>query len=345
LARSHKAPHRMVVRARIVLLAAKGLTKTEIARALPCDLKTVRKWTGRVAALPALAALADASRSGRPSRVPIANHQQLIKLACDRVTDDKASFRDVWTLQSLADAHAIATGVELSKSEVWRILNGADLKPHRIRLWLHSPDPEFQRKVEAICQLYVDPPHDATIVCVDEKPGMQALEHRYPMKHSRPRRHGRKEFEYRRHGTRTLIASFNIQTGEVLGSCGPTRTADDLIAFMDRLAAHHPTGPVSVIWDNLNIHTGARWEEFNQRHGNRFRFVYTPLHASWVNQIEIWFSILARRVLRHRSFRSLAELQERVEAFIAHWNNVESHPFRWTFRGNRWKTFSKPHAA
>jgi transposase len=289
-------------------------------------------------------ALNDAPRSGRPARIPIANHQQLIKLACDRAPDDKAPFRDVWTLQSLADAHAVATGTELSKSEVWRILNGADLRPHRIRLWLHSPDPDFSPKVETICGLYLEPPAGATVVCVDEKPGMQALEHRYPMKPATTRRLGRREFEYVRHGTRTLIASFNIRTGEVLGSCGPTRTAEDLLAFMERLAEHYPTGPVFVIWDNLNIHGGDRWKAFNLRHGERFRFVYTPLHASWVNQIEIWFSILARRVLRHRSFDSWVELQKRVEAFIAHWNEIESHPFRWTFRG-RWKTFSEQRAA
>jgi transposase len=344
LMRSQKAPHRQVVRARIALLATKGMSLAAIARAASCDLKTARKWRGRFAATPSLHALKDAPRSGRPARVSIANHQQLIKLACDRTTDDKSPFRQIWTLRSLADAHAIATGIELSKSEVSRILNGADLRPHRIRLWLHSPDPDFQPKVEAICRLYLEPPLGATVVCVDEKPGMQALEHRYPMKPARSCRSGRREFEYVRHGTRTLIASFNTRTGEILGSCGPTRTAVDLVAFMERLAVHHPTGPVFVIWDNLNIHRGDRWKAFNMRHGERFRFVHTPLHASWLNQIEVWFSILARRVLRHRSFRSLTELQARVEAFIAHWNEIESHPFRWTFRG-RWRNPPSARAA
>jgi transposase len=188
------------------------------------------------------------------------------------------------------------------------------------------------------------PPEGATVLCIDEKPGMQALEQRFPMRPSNPGRLGRKEFEYKRQGTRTLIASYNTRTGEVLGHVGPTRKADDLVAFMEHVAQRHPTGPVYVIWDNLNIHYGPRWTEFNSRHGGRFHFVYTPKHASWVNQIEIWFSILARRVLRHASFRSVDELTARVRDFIERWNQRDAHPFRWTFRG-QWRTVPLPRAA
>jgi transposase len=102
---------------------------------------------------------------------------------------------------------------------------------------------------------------------------------------------------------------------------------------MEQVAERYPTGIVTVIWDNLNIHKAKVWEEFNQRHGGRFRFVYTPLHASWVNQIEIWFSVLARRCLKHGSFASVDELEKTVMAFIDYWNEYEAHPFRWRFRG------------
>jgi hypothetical protein len=198
-------------------------------------------------------------RSGRPPRVPIEIHQQLIQLACQRPADCKVPFEQVWTLHSLADALADQTGVRISRSEAHRILEGADLKPHRVRLWLHSPGPDFRPKVEAICELYLRPPEGATVLCVDEKPGMQALEHRFPMQPCAIGRAGRKEFEYIRHGIRTLLASYNIRTGEVLGHCGPTRSADDLLAFIEHIAAHYPTGPVYIIWDNLNIHHGPRW--------------------------------------------------------------------------------------
>ncbi len=335
--RCGKTPHRDVVRARIALLAEQGQSNAAISRQVGCDLKTVRTWRTRIAAFPALEVLHDAPRSGRPPRVPIEVHQQLIQLACQRPQDCKVPFEQVWTLDLLADALAAQTGVRLSRSEVGRILEGADLKPHRIRQWLHSPDPDFRPKVQAICALYLQPPPGATVLCIDEKPGMQAREHRFALQPSALGRAGRKEFEYIRHGTRTLIASYNVGTGEVLGHCGPTRTADDLLAFLEHVAAHYPTGPVYIIWDNLNIHCGPRWEAFNARHGQRFRFVFTPKHASWTNQVEIWFSVLARRALRHASFRSVKELTERVEAFIDHWNQGGARPFRWTFRG-RWRT-------
>ena len=106
---------------------------------------------------------------------------------------------------------------------------------------------------------------------------------------------------------------------------------------MERVAKRYPTGPVYIIWDNLNIHHGQRWVKFNARHGGRFHFVYTPLHASWVNQIEVWFSILARRVLKHRSFHSAKALTDRILGFVKYWNEAEAHPFRWKFRG-RWRS-------
>ncbi len=146
----------------------------------------------------------------------------------------------------------------------------------------------------------------------------------------------RREFEYIRHKTSTLIAAFDIRTGEVYGQCR-RRTAKGLIAFLDAVAKRHPVGLVYIVWDNLNVHHGKRWAEFNDRHGGRFRFVYTPKHASWVNQIEIWFSILQRRVLKHGSFVTKRELEIAVLGFIRCWNRVEAHPFRWTFRGFRKK--------
>jgi transposase len=199
-------------------------------------------------------------------------------------------------------------------------------------MWLHSPDPDFAPKVEAICDLYVDPPVGATVLCIDEKPGMLARERVHPTYYSHASRAIRYEFEYRRHGTSTLIAAFNTRTGEVFGQCR-RRTAKGLVRFMDALAKQYPTGQIYIIWDNLNIHKGKRWREFNERHGNRFHFLHTPLHASWVNQIELWFSILQRRLLKHASFRCIDELNHAVLGFIRHWNRIEAHPFHWTFRG------------
>jgi len=202
-----------------------------------------------------------------------------------------------------------------------------------MRLWLHSPDPEFAPKVQRICELYRAPPPGSTVLSIDEKTCIQALARRYPTVYPAPGRLGRFEFEYKRHGTLVLLAAFDIRTGQLFGQCRPRRTAEDLLQFMGAVAQRYPRGEVYTIWDNLNIHCGERWRQFNERHGGRFHFVYTPKHASWVNQVEIWFAILQRRVLRYGNFRSREELRARVEGFIEHWNENEAHPFRWTFRG------------
>jgi transposase len=266
---------------------------------------------------------------------------EVIRLACERPEArpdaPKASFRDVWTYESLRQAAAVR-GAKMSRSEVYRTLHARDLRPHRIQMWLNSQDPEFRAKANRLCKLYIHPPK-GTVVCVDEKTGMQALERKHPDRFALPgRRRHRREVEYIRHGTRTLIAAFDIRTGQVFGACGPTRTADDLLAFMERLARKYPVGPVHVIWDNLNIHCGKRWEEFNERHGGRFHFVHTPIHASWLNQVEIWFGILHKRVLKYGSFSNAEQLEDRVCGFIDHWNRHEAHPFRWKFRGFRVKS-------
>jgi transposase len=218
---------------------------------------------------------------------------------------------------------------------VLRILQGAEIKPHRLRPWLHSPDPNFREKVTRICDLYLNPPENAVVLCIDEKP-VQALGRRFPTKAARKGQAGREDYEYVRHGTFKVLAAFDVATGTVYAECRPTRTAEDLIAFMENLAARTQDLDVYVIWDNLNIHCDGpdlRWTEFNRRHDGRFHFVYTPLHASWVNQVEIFFSILGKRVLRHASFENRDEAMHVVDRFIEHWNHQEAHPFLWTFKG------------
>jgi transposase len=201
---------------------------------------------------------------------------------------------------------------------------------------LHSQDPEFRAKVTAICDLYRKPPAGSVVLSIDEKTGMQALSRKNPTKWAGVGKRGRREFEYVRHGTCTLFAAFNTQTGHVLARVSKKRRAPDLMAFMETVAKAYPTGAVHIVWDNLNIHYDgreSRWSAFNQRHGGRFSFHYTPLHASWVNQVELFFSRVQRRVLRYGSFESVSELKADVLDYIDHWNKHERKPFRWTFRG------------
>lgn len=330
--RAASSEQRAALRSRIVLRAAEGVANERIADELGVTDDTVRKWRGRFVAH-GRRGLKDRARSGRPPRFDGVVRCQVISLACRPVPDDYC--RSEWTLLSLREALVEAQMVEaISTSTIGRILDQADLKPHRYRMWVHSPDPDFARKVREVVDLYVSRPEGHEVVlCIDEKTGMQALRRRFAGRRPAPGEEGRWEFEYKRQGTRTLIAAFNVHTGHVLGRCSAQRKAVDLLAFMESVAAHYPTQIVHVVWDNLNIHHGPRWEEFNARFGGRFHFHYTPIHASWVNQVEMWFGILQRRVLRRASFRDAADLVERVEAFIDRWNRIERKPFRWTFTG------------
>jgi transposase len=338
ISRSQTASVRQVRRARIALLADRGWSNQRIAQELGVSDKTVRDWRGRVAALAQMKALEDRPRSGRPTQVPLAVRLQLVSLACSRATDDKTPFREVWSQAALQEALEQATGWRLSISEVGRILRAEDIRPHRVRMWLNSQDDRFWEKAEAVCKHYVDPEVDTTVLSIDEK-RLFAHERLHELRPAGPSQPVRKDFGYRRNGSSTLLAAFDVRTGQVYGECRSTRTAGDLMEFMETLAGSIK-GKVLVIWDNLNIHHDGkddRWTRFNERHGGRFTFVYTPVHASWLNQIEIWFSTLERRLLRHGSFPTVAGLNERVEDFIVHYNEHEAHPYRWTFRAEQGK--------
>jgi transposase len=337
--RRQRAGYAQVVRARLVLMSAEGWGTKEIAEALSIGERTVRKWKARFEEMPCLAGLNDAPRSGRPSTIPVEVRCQLVQLACERPDGEKspAPFRDVWSYKALAEAIEASSGYCMSVSEVGRILRFKGLRPHRVRQWLKSPDPDFVAKAKRVCRMYLRPPKDTVVLCVDEKP-MQVLERRHRTRSDRRDASVRYEYEYKRHGTQALLAAFDVKTGQVLGRVVPHRDAAALVSFMNELARRYRNKKVCIVWDNLNIHydgKDARWASFNARHGGRFQFLYTPIHASWMNQVEIWFSILHRRIIKYGDFASPADQARRVNGFIEHWNLVERHPFRWTWRTDR----------
>ena len=338
--RAHRrvSSQQSVIRACIILALIEDSSPSVAARRVGVDVKTVRMWRERFLA-EGLFGLEDRDRSGRPPEISAPIRYEAISMACAKPAEFGVLYRDVWTCESLARA-VLDRHPELGTfdaSTVWRYLHGAVIRPHHEVMWLHSPDPEFRTKVTEICELYLRVPPGSIVLCVDEKTGMQALGRPFPVRLAAPRRARRKDCNYIRHGTRALIAAFNPHSGEVFGHVGPTRTADDLLAFMEALAAKYPTGDVHIVWDNLNTHKEGpkdRWTAFNSRHGNRFHFHFTPVHASWVNQVEGWFAILQKRVLRYGVFGTVDELAERVIGFIAHWNEpAHRHPFRWKFKG------------
>jgi len=329
--------HRDVIRARIILALLADPSPSVAGRAAGVDVKTVRRWRDRFLE-EGLPGLGDRDRPGRHPQIRAEIRYETIALACAKPEEAGVAFRDIWTCASLAQC-VLERHPELGTfdaSTAWRYLHRAAIRPHHEEMWLHSTDPEFRAKVTAICSLYLLVPPDAVVLCVDEKTGMQALGRPHPVRLGAERRPRRKDCDYIRHGTRALIAAFNPHSGKVFAHIGATRKADDLMAFMEDLAVQHPSGDVHIVWDNLNTHKDGplkRWTAFNERHGGRFHFHYTPVHASWVNQVESWFAILQKRILRYGVFDSVEDLERRVVGFIAHWNNVGSHPFRWKFKG------------
>lgn len=318
-------------RAQIVLLCWEKIPCAAIARRLGTSESQVRKWRARFLE-GGIDGLIDQPRSGRPIGISAAERVRVLGVACR----DPAQFgeaRTTWSLESLTRVLVQSKRVRsISKSSVHRILQGAGLKPHRVRMWCTSTDPEYDEKLADITGLYLDPPPGEPVVCIDEKTGMQALSRRHPFRRPKPGKAGRDEFEYRRNGTRCLFACFNVRTGHVLGRLTARRTQQDFLDFLDEVARTYRQGVVHVVLDNLNTHKSAAVAEWNARHGNRFRFHYTPTHGSWLNQVEIFFGILVRRVLKHASYGTTRLLDRAVERFVQQWNERDAHPFRWTYQ-------------
>jgi transposase len=353
VSRSSTASYSHVQRACTLLYVADGLPTTEVARLTGQSDRSVRKLKARFEKRPRLEVLDDEPRSGRKPHVPLDARLAVIRIACERPDPPKATkkkgaakgckpkkeppkrMRDLWSHQSLADEVLRQTGVKISKSEIGRILRFHGLRPHMVTQWLTSSDKDFKAKAAKVCGVYLDTPANEVVICVDEKP-IQVLARLFPDLVDEDASILR-EFEYVRHGRRVLLAAFNTRTGEVIAELVPRRTAEVLVRFMQRVADAHPGKTIHVVWDNLNTHfdgKDARWTRFNERNGGRFRFTHTPIHASWLNQVEIWFSILQRRVIRYGDFEDAEALEDRVLGFTRHWNEVEGHPFKWTWRSD-----------
>jgi transposase len=323
--RAHTTPQRAAKRARIVLLAADSLPNRQIAPVVGMNQHTVAQWRRRFAA-ERLAGLTDR----RPGRPLVYDHDQRLRIVAT-VTQQPPDPASHWSHSQLAKALA---DMGISASQIGRILADLDLKPHRVRGWITRPDdPTFWERAADICGLYLVPPTNALVLSVDEKTGMPARSRTRPTTRPAPGRPTRQEHEYVRHGTATLLAALDVHHGGILQATDLDRnTAANFISFLDELDARVPAGlQVHLVLEGGSSHIArdTRWWFVDHP---RFHPHYTPSHASWLHQVELFFSILARRPLKRGEFRSVEDLVAKVMAFIAD-DNRTARPFRWTYDG------------
>jgi transposase len=261
-----------------------------------------------------------------------------------------------WSITELtAEVHKQEIVDSISRSTVWRLLDQAEIKPHKWRYWLNSPDPEFESKMLHIVNLYLHPPENAVLLCLDEKTAIQALERKYPDIPMQPGQPCRREHSYIRHGTKDLLAAFEVSSGTVYGQLHDGHSSPYWEMFLKDLAARYSKDQkIHLIQDNFSTHstpglcrliaelcevplpklkTQKERRQWLMSEDKRIVFHYLPTHASWLNQIEIWFSTLSKRFLNRNSFHSLQELKEKIMQFIQYYNMEFAHPYAWTYTG------------
>lgn len=322
MVRSPTSAQRDVLRARIVLLAAEGQRNDQIQQALGVSKPVVIKWRRRFAHS-GLSGLADQSGRGRKRLHDATLRHRIAATAC---TDPPPSVGTHWSVRTLAKH--LGVGPTLVQS----VLAAESIQPHRCRYWKHSNDPEFEPKMLAVVGLYLDPPENAVVLSVDEKTSIQALDRTQPRLPMKPHRVERLSHEYKRNGTASLLAALEVHSGKVLGQSIRRSNSDSFIRFLRRLLKEYPEQDLYVIVDNASSHRSKKTRTWAAKQP-RLHLVYTPTHASWLNQIEIFFNILTRKVIRRGIFKSRQELVQRLMAFIESYND-EARPFEWTYSGN-----------
>jgi transposase len=318
LAHSRSLPHGLVMRARVVLMAADGASNTAIAHKLDLSQQTVCLWRMRYVQH-GIQGLHDELKPGRPRTISDERVAALVK----KTLQTKPKHSTHWTVRT------IAQGTHISHMTVHRIWRAFGLQPHRQKHFKLSTDAFFVEKVRDIVGLYVSPPQNAVVLCVDEKSQIQALERTQPML---PMGLGYVEgvtHDYKRHGTTTLFAALDIANGVVLGQCKRRHRHQEYLQFLKHVDQNVPQKlEIHVVVDNYATHKHPAVKRWLATH-HRWHVHYTPTYASWLNQVEIWFNLITQRAIRRGTFSSVKELIAKIEDYIKHYNR-HPQPFAWT---------------
>lgn len=317
LAHSKTVEVRIAQRADIILMFDSGINKAEIGRDKNLDQRCVATWINRFKS-DGIDGLSDRPGRGRKEGYTKSQTKKIVDTVCKK--PKKGLSR--WSVRTLA------SHLGIDKDKVHRVLREHDLHPHRLRTFNFSPDPQFEEKLLEVVGLYMSPPENALVLCMDEKTGIQALDRTQPLLPLRSKKPKAWSNEYVRHGTRTMLAAVEIATGRAVTWVNKTRKTDDFITFMNQVVKQYPKQRLCVVMDNLNTHKGKAAQKWLEEHP-LVTFHYTPTHASWVNLAECFFSILSKQALEQAVHKSDKELEKALDAFSTEYNKSAT-PFVWT---------------
>lgn len=322
--RSTSLDYRYVVRSKIILLLCEGKTYDSISEQLNVGKTAIAKWKKRFSDS-GLDGLKDSPRSGKPRLYNEVDRARVIQKACE---DPKGGYSS-WSQRR------IAKELGMAQSTVNLILKEHDLKPHKVEYWCgKSTDSEFESKMLNVIGLYMNPPQNALVLCVDEKTQMQALDRsqpELPMKSKAPKR---QTATYKRNGTVSLIASLAVHTGEVTGTVIEKNNAENFLAFLKKLDRKYTNKHLHIIVDNLAVHKHKDIKAWIERK-RKITVHFTPTYSSWLNQIEIWFNILSKDVLKGGIWKSKQQMVEQIIEYIKTYNETRKKPFSWTYDGSK----------
>lgn len=315
--RAETSTQREVARARVMLLAGAGKENQEIAREVGLCSHSVAAWRRRFAT-ERLKGLMNRARKHTPIKYTAEDRRRVVEMACGGCPEGETH----WSVRTLAKA----TGI--GRETVRVVLNETNLRPHRVGTFTRSNDPEFREKLIDVVGLYTDPPANAVVLCVDEKTQVQALDRTQPQLPMRPDQIARRTHDYKRNGTTQLFAALDLAAAQVQAKCQDRHRSVDFLGFLDGVAKHHGHKDIHVVLDNVSSHKSKVVQLWRQAHPN-VSFHFVPTYSSWLNMVEIFFSLVQRKVVSRGIFPSKSDLVAKLMAFVDKFNR-EGKCFRWT---------------